>query len=128
MSDFKEVGVSAPKGEVPDTIFGKMTRGEIKVPMVYSDDKCIVIDDLNGQAPVHMLIIPRKPIPQLSKASDEDQALLGHLLLVARDMAKKRELDDGFRIVINDGKEGCQSVYHLHIHLLGKRTMSWPPG
>jgi len=75
-----------------------------------------------------MLVIPRKPIPQLSKAEDEDEALLGHLLLVARKVAKQVGLDKGFRIVINDGKEGCQSVYHLHIHVLGGRTMTWPPG
>jgi len=87
-----------------------------------------VLNDLNPQAPVHMLVIPRKPIPQLSKAEDEDEALLGHLLLVARKVAKQVGLDKGFRIVINDGKEGCQSVYHLHIHVLGGRTMTWPPG
>lgn len=87
-----------------------------------------MLNDLNPQAPVHMLVIPRKPIPQLSKAEDEDEALLGHLLLVARKVAKQVGLDKGFRIVINDGKEGCQSVYHLHIHVLGGRTMTWPPG
>ncbi len=124
----KEVGVEAPTGEVPDTIFGKMARGEIDVPLVYSDDKCIVINDLHNQAPIHMLVIPRKAIPQLSKATEEDQALLGHLLLVVKKVAAMRELDDGFRVVINDGKEACQSVYHLHIHVLGKRTLSWPPG
>jgi len=122
-----EVGVAPPAAQ-EDTIFGKIVRGEIPVKFVYEDDKCVVINDINNQAPVHMLVIPRKPITQLSKAEDADEALLGHLLLVARKVAKQVSLDDGFRIVINDGKEGCQSVYHLHVHVLGGRTMKWPPG
>lgn len=77
---------------------------------------------------MHFLVIPRKPIPQLSKAEDEDAALLGHLMIAARKVAKQQGLNDGFRLVINDGKHGAQSVYHLHLHILGGRQMQWPPG
>lgn len=90
--------------------------------------QCVAFDDINPQAPVHFLVIPRKPITQLSKAEDSDEALLGHLLIVARRIAKERKLDNGFRIVINDGPVGAQSVYHLHIHVLSGRQMQWPPG
>lgn len=77
---------------------------------------------------MHFLVIPRKPIPQLSTAENEDEALLGHLMIVARKVAKQQGLNDGFRLVINDGKHGAQSVYHLHLHVLGGRQMKWPPG
>lgn len=88
----------------------------------------MAFDDINPQAPIHFLVIPRKPIPQLSKADDSDKALLGHLLLVARQIAQKRNLREGFRVVVNDGPIGAQSVYHLHIHVLSGRQMNWPPG
>lgn len=77
---------------------------------------------------MHFLVIPKKPIPQLSKANEEDEALLGHLMLVAKTVAAEQGLGEGFRIVINDGKNGAQSVYHLHLHVLGGRQMKWPPG
>lgn len=83
---------------------------------------------MNKQAPTHFLVIPRKPISQLSKAEDNDEAVLGHLMNVARKVAAKEGLEDGFRLVINDGKNGAQSVYHLHLHVLGGRQMQWPPG
>lgn len=79
-------------------------------------------------APVHFLVIPKKPIPQLSLASEEDKSLLGHLMLVGSSVAKQLKLDDGYRVVINDGKNGAQSVFHLHLHFLGGRQMKWPPG
>ncbi|XP_014610716.1 PREDICTED: histidine triad nucleotide-binding protein 1 [Polistes canadensis] len=111
-----------------DTIFGKILRKEIPCNFIYEDDKCVAFNDINGQAPVHFLVIPRKPISQLSKADDEDEALLGHLMLVARKVAKQEGLDNGFRLVVNDGKDGAQSVFHLHLHVLGGRQMQWPPG
>ncbi|KAI4479188.1 hypothetical protein M0804_011327 [Polistes exclamans] len=111
-----------------DTIFGKILRKEIPCNFIYEDDKCVAFNDINGQAPVHFLVIPRKPISQLSKADDEDEALLGHLMLVARKIAKQEGLDNGFRLVVNDGKDGAQSVFHLHLHVLGGRQMQWPPG
>ena len=111
-----------------DTIFGKILRKEIDCKFIYEDDQCVAFNDINPQAPVHFLVIPRKPISQLSKSQIEDEQLLGHLLFVAQKVAAQVGLKNGFRTVINDGKEGCQSVYHLHIHVLGGRQLSWPPG
>ncbi|XP_076650313.1 histidine triad nucleotide binding protein 1 [Halictus rubicundus] len=111
-----------------DTIFGKILRKEIPCKFIYEDDQCVAFHDVNAQAPVHFLVIPRKPIAQLSKSDDEDESLLGHLMLVARKVAKQEGLDNGFRLVINDGKHGAQSVFHLHLHVLGGRQMQWPPG
>ena len=88
----------------------------------------MAIKDVNPQAPEHFLVLPKKPITQLSAADDSDEPLLGHMLTTARKVAKTRGLDNGFRVVINEGKDGAQSVYHLHLHVLGKRQMSWPPG
>nr|AGG56522.1 protein kinase c inhibitor [Antheraea yamamai] len=117
---------AAPGG---DTIFGKILRKEIPAKFVYEDDQCVAFHDVNPQAPTHILVIPRKPIPQLSKAGDEDEQLLGHLLTAARKVAAQEGLDkSGFRLVINDGKDGAQSVYHLHVHVLGGRQLEWPPG
>jgi len=112
-----------------DTIFGKIVRGEIPTKFIYEDDKCVAFHDLNPQAPVHVLVIPRKPITQLSRAEDSDEQILGHLLIAARNVAKILNISDsGYRLVINDGPHGCQSVYHLHIHMLGGRQLGWPPG
>lgn len=117
--------VAGPGG---DTIFGKILRKEIPCTFIYEDDQCVAFNDISPQAPIHFLVIPRKPIAQLSLSEDEDEKLLGHLLLVAKKVAAQVGLTDGFRTVINDGKEGCQSVYHLHIHVLGGRQLGWPPG
>ena len=115
---------------MPDekTIFEKIIDREIPAQIEFEDDHCMAIHDLNPQAPLHMLIIPKKPIPRVGEAGDADEALLGHLLLVARDIAKKRELSKGFRLVINNGPHGGESVPHLHVHLLAGRPMTWPPG
>ncbi len=110
------------------TIFEKIIEGEIPADIAYEDDLCIAIKDLNPQAPTHLLIIPRKAIPRLAEASDSDLDLLGHLLIVARDLSKKPEYSQGFRIVINNGPHGGESVPHLHVHLLAGRQMTWPPG
>ncbi|XP_050034381.1 adenosine 5'-monophosphoramidase HINT1 [Dermacentor andersoni] len=114
--------------ETGDTIFGKIIRGEIPTDFIYEDDKCVAFHDINPQAPVHFLVIPKKAISQLSKATEEDKDILGHILYVAQRVAKEQKLDKGFRIVINDGPQGCQSVYHVHIHVLGGRQLGWPPG
>ncbi|XP_064471568.1 adenosine 5'-monophosphoramidase HINT1-like [Ornithodoros turicata] len=111
-----------------DTIFGKIVRGEIPTKFIYEDDQCVAFHDVNPQAPTHFLVIPRKPIPQLSVVSKADEAILGHLMYVAQKVAKDLGLAKGFRLVVNDGHHGCQSVYHLHIHVLGGRQMGWPPG
>jgi len=90
--------------------------------------QCVAFHDVAPQAPTHFLVIPRKPIAQLSLAEDGDADLLGHLMLVGRKVAKELGLADGYRVVINNGKHGAQSVYHLHLHFLGGRQMQWPPG
>jgi histidine triad (HIT) family protein len=88
----------------------------------------LAFTDINPQAPVHILIIPKKPIVNLATAEPEDQALLGHLLLIAQKVAAQAGLENGYRVVINTGIDGGQTVYHLHIHILGRRPMTWPPG
>lgn len=103
-------------------------RKEIPCEFIYEDDDCVAFHDVSPQAPVHFLVIPKKSITQLSKASAEDEKLLGHLLLAGKKVAENLGLSDGYRVVINDGKLGCQSVYHLHLHFLGKRQLNWPPG
>jgi histidine triad (HIT) family protein len=112
----------------PDTVFGRILRKEIPSQLVFEDDRCIVIRDVGPKAPVHLLVIPREPIANLADAAPEHEALLGHLLLVARDVARAEKIGDGFRIVINNGEAAGQSVFHLHVHVLGGRTMKWPPG
>ncbi len=110
------------------TVFKRIIDGEIPADIVYQDDRCLAFRDINPQAPIHVLVIPRKEIPRLSEATDEDEGLLGHLLLVAARVAKQEGLEGGFRVVINDGPAGGQEVYHLHVHVLGGRQMRWPPG
>jgi histidine triad (HIT) family protein len=110
-----------------DTIFGKIARGEIPAKQVYEDDRCLAFHDVNPQAPTHLLVIPRKPIERLSRAGEADEALLGHLLLVAARVAKEAGLTD-YRLVVNDGAGAGQTVFHLHLHVLGGRAMGWPPG
>jgi histidine triad (HIT) family protein len=110
------------------TIFQKIIDREIPAKIEYEDDQCVVLHDIQPQAPVHLLIVPKKLIPRVSEASPEDQAVLGHLVLVAGQMAKKLNLTQGFRLVINNGPHASESVPHLHVHLLAKRQMTWPPG
>lgn len=110
------------------TLFEKIMDGEIPGQFEHQDDLCVALRDINPQAPTHLLVIPRKPIPRVGEADPEDQATLGHLLLTAGNLAKKLNLDNGFRIVINNGPDGGESVPHLHVHLLGGRSLSWPPG
>lgn len=111
-----------------DTIFGKILRKEIPAKFIYEDEQCVAFHDVNPQSPVHFLVIPRKAISQLSTSSESDELIMGHLLYVAQKVAKEQGLKKGFRIVINDGPDGCQSVYHLHVHVMGGRQMGWPPG
>ncbi|EDW77330.1 adenosine 5'-monophosphoramidase HINT1-like [Drosophila tropicalis] len=117
---------TATKGE--DTIFGKILRKEIPCKFIYEDEKCVAFNDVNPQAPTHFLVIPRQPLAQLSLAEDGDAELLGHLLVVGKKVAKDLGLEKGYRVVINNGQDGAQSVYHLHLHFLGGRQMQWPPG
>ncbi len=112
----------------PETIFSKIIRREIPATIVYEDDLALAFRDIHPQAPVHILVIPKQVIPTIAEATEQDQGLLGHLLLVAKQVAKQEKLDQGYRLVINCGNDGGQTVYHLHIHILGGRSMQWPPG
>jgi histidine triad (HIT) family protein len=110
------------------TIFEKIIAREIPAKVVWEDEDAIAFHDVDPQAPVHVLIVPKKAVPRLAEATDEDAALLGKLLLVARNVAKQLELSSGYRVVINSGPDAGESVPHLHVHLLGKRALAWPPG
>ena len=110
------------------TIFKKIIDKEIPTDILYEDDFCIAFNDINPQAPIHILIIPKKEIPQLSLSDENDSELLGKLLLAANKIAVDHDTKDAFRIVINNGAKAGQSVFHLHLHLLAGRPLSWPPG
>ncbi|MFB2971547.1 histidine triad nucleotide-binding protein [Aerosakkonema sp. BLCC-F183] len=114
--------------DTKDTIFGKIIRREIRADIVYEDDLALAFKDINPQAPVHILVIPKKPIAKLADAESQDHALMGHLLLTAKRVAEQVGLTKGYRLVINNGDDGGQTVYHLHLHILGGRQMEWPPG
>merc|ERR1712154_465269 len=106
----------------------KIIAREIPADIIYEDETSLAFNDIAPQAPVHFLVIPKKPITMIEKAEDCDEQVLGHCILVAKKVAKERGLDKGYRLVINNGVEGCQSVYHIHIHVLGGKQLSWPPG
>jgi len=110
------------------TLFEKIINREIPADIVYEDDFSLAFKDINPQAPVHILIIPKKPIEKLSDAKSDDKELLGHLMLVAGKIASELNLDNTFRIVINNGAGAGQSVFHLHLHMMSGRSLSWPPG
>ncbi|WRX24338.1 Histidine triad (HIT) protein - like 3 [Theobroma cacao] len=145
MASEKEAALAAVPSDSP-TIFDKIINKEIPSKVVYEDDKVLAFRDIAPQAPTHILIIPKSKdgLTGLSKlemqaggngeggvtvrAEERHCEILGHLLYIAKLVAKQEGLEDGFRIVINDGPQGCQSVYHIHVHLLGGRQMNWPPG
>jgi len=110
------------------TIFGKVIRREIPADIVYEDELCLAFRDINPQAPTHVLVIPKKEIDMLSNAKPEDEALLGHMVLAACKIARQLGVGDAFRLVVNNGAEAGQSVFHLHLHILGGRKLRWPPG
>lgn len=110
------------------TIFKRIIDREIPADIVYEDDQCMAFRDVNPQAPTHVLVIPKKEIASANEIAQEDQALIGHLVLVVRQLARELELNGGFRIVVNCGPDGGQTVDHLHFHLLGGRVLEWPPG
>lgn len=111
-----------------DTLFSKIIRKEIPADIVYEDEHCVAFRDINPQAPVHVLLVPRKALARLADADGGDQPLLGHLLLAANRVAKQLGVDHAFRLVVNNGEEAGQSVFHLHLHLLAGRSFRWPPG
>jgi histidine triad (HIT) family protein len=110
------------------TLFEKIIDREIPAAFVHEDERCVAIKDVNPQAPMHVLVIPRKPMPRLCDAVPEDQSLLGHLLMVANKVAADAGYGDAFRLVINNGAASGQTVFHLHLHVLGGRPLKWPPG
>jgi len=111
------------------TIFSRIIAREIPARIAYEDDLCVAFYDVNPQAPVHFLVIPKKEIARVAEVAPEDEALLGHLIHVAQKVAKQEGLGEaGFRIVINNGRDGGETVPHLHVHVLGGRAMGWPPG
>jgi histidine triad (HIT) family protein len=110
------------------TIFQKIIDREIPAKIEYEDEHCVVLHDIQPQAPVHLLIVPKKLIARIGEATEADETILGHLLLVAGQVAKRLNLAEGFRIVINNGPHACESVPHLHVHLIAGRQMTWPPG
>jgi histidine triad (HIT) family protein len=111
------------------TLFEKIAAHEIPAKIIQEDEDLIVFHDINPQAPVHVLVVPKKPIPRLTQATAEDSNLLGKLLLKGQEVAKSLGIaESGFRVVINNGRDGGETVPHLHVHLLGGRPLSWPPG
>jgi len=110
------------------TIFQKIIDGEIPADIVYEDEQCLAFHDIAPQAPIHLLVIPRKPIRSVAALEDSDMELIGHLWKVIRNLASQLDLDGGYRVVVNCGPDGGQEVDHLHYHLLGGRPMQWPPG
>ncbi|RLN23078.1 14 kDa zinc-binding protein-like [Panicum miliaceum] len=129
MAGEKEAALAAEPVDGP-TIFDIIIGKEIPSQVVYEDQKVLAYRDISPQPPIHIIIIPKVKdgLSRMSKAEERHVEVLGNLLYAAKVVAKQEGLEDGFRIVINDGPEGCQSVYHLHVHLLGGRQMNWPPG
>ncbi len=112
-----------------ETIFSKIIRREIPADIVYEDDTCLAFRDINPQAPIHILIIPKEPLASVADAEERHADMLGHLVVTARQVARAEGiLENGFRLVVNAGQDGGQEVHHLHIHLLGGRRFTWPPG
>lgn len=111
-----------------DCIFCKIVQGEIPANIVFESPDCIAIQDLNPQAPSHFLILPKKHIATIHEASTEDEQLLGRMVISAQKIARQTNLDKGYRLVFNVNAEGGQTVYHIHLHVLGGRQMTWPPG
>lgn len=110
------------------TIFKKIIDGELPADIVHDDARCLAFRDISPQAPTHILVIPKKEIASVADLGDDDADLVGHMYLVIRDLAVKEGLTNGYRVVVNCGAEGGQTVDHLHFHLLGGRGLSWPPG
>ena len=113
---------------MPKTLFERIIDREIPARIEHEDDRCIVIHDIQPQAPVHLLIIPKRVVARVGDAGPGDETLLGHLIVVAGVVARKLKLERGFRLVVNSGPDACESVPHLHVHMLARRQLGWPPG
>ncbi|MBL6842272.1 MAG: histidine triad nucleotide-binding protein [Limisphaerales bacterium] len=110
------------------TLFEKIIQRHIPADIVFEDDQVLAFKDINPAAPTHVLVIPKRPISRIDAANAEDQSLIGHLMLKAAEIARELKLENGFRLVINNGPDGGESVPHLHCHILGGRALQWPPG
>ncbi|XP_055533863.1 histidine triad nucleotide-binding protein 1-like [Wyeomyia smithii] len=123
------LSTSNPKLPVPgaDTIFDKIIQKQIPADIIYEDSECLAFNDVSPQGPVHFLVIPKRRIPKLEDGTEADVTTFGHLMRIAGQLGKDRA-PQGFRLVVNNGEHGCQSVYHLHLHVIGGRQLGWPPG
>jgi len=111
------------------TLFEKIIAGDIPADIVYEDAWCVAFRDINPQAPTHVLVVPRRPVVNVAQAADDDQALLGHVMIAARNVARQLGVaETGYRLVVNNGAGAGQTVFHLHVHLLAGRSLTWPPG
>ena len=111
------------------TLFEKIRDREIPADIVHEDDHCLAFRDISPQAPVHILVVPKKPVPRIAAADNDDASLLGNLLIAAAAVARQQGIaESGFRLVINNGRDGGETIPHLHVHLLGGRPLDWPPG
>lgn len=117
------------KPPVPDadTIFDKIIRRQIPADIIYEDERCLAFNDVSPQGPVHFLVIPKRRIAKLEDGTAADEPIFGHLMQVAGALGKERA-PEGFRMVVNNGEHGCQTVFHLHLHVIGGRQLGWPPG
>uniref|UniRef100_A0A1I7Z523 HIT domain-containing protein n=1 Tax=Steinernema glaseri TaxID=37863 RepID=A0A1I7Z523_9BILA len=127
-SEVEKAKAAAAQDQSSDTIFGKIVRKEIPAKIILEDEHILAFHDVSPQAPTHFLVIPKRRIDMLENATDDDEALLGKLMLGAQKAAKQLGLAKGYRVVVNNGHHGCQSVYHLHLHVMGGRQLMWPPG
>lgn len=123
------VGANSPSLMADKTLFQKICDKEIPASIVHEDDRCVAFRDISPQAPVHILVVPRKAIVRIGLADETDEAVLGHLLLIAAQVARELGIaETGYRLVINNGRDGGEAVPHLHVHVLGGRSLNWPPG
>lgn len=120
-----------PPPQEEDTVFGKIARKEIPANIVYEDEQCLAFRDISPQAPIHIVLVPKNKdgLSQLSRAEERHKAILGHLMWVASEIARREGLgESGWRLVVNDGRSANQTVFHLHLHIMGGRDFAWPPG
>lgn len=111
-----------------ETLFTKIINRQIPAEIIYEDDRCVAFKDIDPKAPVHFLVVPKRPIDRIENMEEADEGLVGHLVFVGTQVAKEQGLSEGFRLVMNNGAEAGQTVFHIHLHVLGGRAMSWPPG
>ena len=111
-----------------DCLFCKIVNGDIPAKIAHTDDQCVAFEDINPQAPTHMLIVPRKHVPSLNELTPAEAGVIGHLHLVAAKLARQHGLTEGYRTLFNTGKAAGQTVFHIHLHLVGGRPLGWPPG